>query len=347
MDQIARSLDVGTGDATIVMRELLWRLMDRGVVHGLLVPLQTSLRESPAPTLIKNRERLEKADPLAPVMLLNSAKVAAMLLEQESDKRLGVVLRPCEARALVALADCGAVSLDRLVTISIDCLGSHEEADYDQRINTWGDDVPVRESLRWSRRGQIAPYRYRWACRICERPYFDAADISIGLFGQRLSESLLVVTDAVLADQIGLDDIGHARPVDGQSDEVVKRHKTIDDVASRRREWRRRAFLDFKRSHKVAADMLSLFETCCVCGECQEACPLTGTPLSRFDIHGFETNSREYTEARLLDIVVRSEYCSGCGMCETACSRGIPLLLLTQLLAGCTRLRTELVTICA
>jgi len=347
MDQIARSLEIGASDATTVVRELLWRLMDCGVVQGLLVPLQTSPRESPAPTLIKSRERLERADPLAPVMQLNSAKIAGMLLEQESDKRLGVVLRPCEARTLVALAHCGVLSLDRLVTISIDCLGSHEASDYDQRIHTWGDFVPVRESLRWSRRGQIAAYRYRLACQICLQPFFDAADICIGLFGQRLSASLIVMADVTLARQIGLDDIGRSRPIDGESPQLVERQKTIDKVVSRRRAGRRREFLDFKRDHEIAEDFVSLFETCLICGACQEACPLTGTLVSRFGMQGFDTGSEEYTRMRLLDLVARSTYCSGCGMCQTACSQGIPLLITTQLLAACTHFRDELLTACA
>lgn len=345
MDQIARSLEIGASDATAVVRELLWRLMDRGIVQGLLVPLQTTLRESPAPTLIKNRERLERADPLAPVMQLNSAKIAGMLLEQESDKRLGVVLRPCEARTLMALANRGVLSLDRLVTISIDCLGSHEAADYDQRINTWGDDFPVRESLRWSGRGQIAAYRYRLACQICLKPYFDSADIAIGLFGQRLSESLIVMVDATLANQIGLDNIGRSRPIDAESPQLAKRQKTIDDVVSRRRAARRRTFLDFKRDHKGVEDYLSLFETCLLCGACQEACPLTGTLVPAFNLQDFDASTEEYCRSRLLDMVTRSGYCSGCGICQTACSRGIPLLLITQMLAACQNLRDELVTV--
>ena len=124
---------------------------------------QAHPREAPAPTLIKNRERLAKANPLAPVMTLNSANIVGLLLSQESGKRLAAVMRPCEARALVELAKQGQVRLADLVTVSIDCLGSHDEVDYEMRTDLWGDDVPTRESLRWSRQGQIAPYRFRQA----------------------------------------------------------------------------------------------------------------------------------------------------------------------------------------
>jgi formate dehydrogenase subunit beta len=89
-------------------------------------------------------------------MTLNSAKIVGLLLAQESGKRLAAVMRPCEARALAELAEQGQVALDNLLAISIDCLGSHDEKDYEQRVAVWGDDAPTRESLRWSRRGQIA-----------------------------------------------------------------------------------------------------------------------------------------------------------------------------------------------
>jgi len=341
---VVRALDVRSDGAIVAVRELLWRLMDRGVVQGLLAPLQTNPRESPAPTLIKNRERLEKANPLAPVMSLNSAKVAGMLLGQGSDKKLGVVLRPCEARSLVELANCGAVSLDRLVTISIDCLGSHDEGDYEQRISLWGDDVPVRESLRWSRLGQIASYRFRRACQVCERPTFDGADVSIGLFGQRLAISILVFTNDELAEQIGIDDdFFRPRSVAPDDDDLLMRRRTIQELVARRHSARIRAFSGLDHDLDAATDLLAHFDECSLCGGCQDACPLTATPVSRFEIGDFAAITPEYSKARLLDIALRSNSCSGCGMCEEACSRGIPLMLIAQLLSDRADLRSELV----
>ena len=343
MDRVARALDVRNGGATAGVRNLLWKLMDRGVVHGLLVPLQTSPRELPTPTLIKTHERLEKATPLAPVMSLNSAKIAAMLLEQESDKRLGVVMRPCEARALKELADCGVLSLDRLITISIDCLGSHDEPDYAQRVDLWGSDAATRESLRWSRQGQIASYRYRRACQVCAWPHYDSADISVGLFGQRLTELILVFVNGDLAERIGLDDDVRVRAVLPNDQSLAKRHQTIDRLVSRRLSTRKREFADIFSGLGTVTDLLAEFDECSLCGGCQKACPLAASPLSKFEMDGFVENTREYAVARLLDIALKSEHCSGCGMCEAACSRGIPLMFIAQLLSERPQLRQELV----
>ncbi len=338
MEQVARVIDVRDVGAVAAIQDLLWRLMENDVVQGLLVALQTHPNEAPAPTLIKNRERLERANPLAPVMTLNCAKIVGMLLAQESGKQLAAVMRPCEARALAELSGCDQLSLDDLLTVSIDCLGSHDEVDYQQRATLWGDDVPTQESLRWSRRGQIAPYRFRQACQVCEQPYFDQAHIVIGLLGQDVTEEILIFMESGLAEQVGLADGGWTRPATGE--ELIKRRTTIAKLVAQRQVARRRLLAGMREKAKRFRDFWEIFESCTLCGECQEACPLT--TASGFDINGYKENTPEYVADRILDIVRRSELCVGCGMCEMVCHLGIPLTLITQLLADQVQIKHEI-----
>jgi formate dehydrogenase subunit beta len=341
MEQVIRVMDVREAGLVSALQDLLWKLMEYDIVQGLLVPLQTHPHEAPAPTLIKSRERLDKANPLAPVMTLNSAKIVGLLLAQESGKRLAAVMRPCEVRALVKLAEEGQVTLDDLVTISIDCLGSHDEGDYGQRIVLWGDDAPTRESLRWSRRGQIAPYRYRQACQICEEPYFDQADIAVGLFGHNVNEHILIFMEAGLADRIGLGENGWTRPV--VEDDLVRRQETIKQLVAQRHTARQRILGEIKTKVCEVTDLMALLGSCTLCGECLEACPLTS--LSTFDMDEFEDNTQEYRAARLLDIARRSESCVGCGMCEAVCHMGLPLMLVTQMIAERACIRNEIAAV--
>jgi formate dehydrogenase subunit beta len=336
MERIVRILDVKEGGAVTAVQDLLWRMMEKDVVQGLLVPLQAHPNEAPAPTLIKSRERLEKANPLAPVMTLNSAKIVGLLLAQESGKRLAAVMRPCEVRALVELAGQGRVSLDDLVTIGIDCLGSHDEDDYGQRAVLWGDDAPTRESLRWSRRGQIASYRFRQACQICEQPYFDQAAITIGLFGQNVNKSILIFADASLGGQIGLTDSGWSRPA--TEAELDSRQKTIGNLVAQRHKTRQRLLTEVHQKTAELTDLLAMLSSCTLCGECQEACP-----LFEFDMNAYADNTPEYVAARILNLTQRAESCVGCGMCEAACQLGVPLMLVTQMLADRTQVRESVV----
>jgi formate dehydrogenase subunit beta len=342
MEQVVRVVDVREKGAVAAVRDLLWRLMENDIGQGLLVPLQAHPYEAPAPTLIKNRERLDKANPLAPVMTLNSAKIVGLLLAQESGKRMAAAMRPCEVRALVELAHRNRVSLEPLVTISIDCLGSHDEVDYEQRTVVWGDDVPTRESLRWSRRGQVASYRFRPACQVCEQPYFDRADLVIGLFGQNVDEEVLILIGPGLAGKMGLDDTVGAAAVTPTAEESLKRRqRTIGALVAQRRKTRERLLGEIRRKTAELADLMTLFGSCTLCGECLDACPLT--PASDLDMDTYEENRPEYVAARLLDIAGRSAGCVGCGMCEAACHLGIPLMLVTQMIAEQCNIRNEIV----
>ena len=339
MEQVVRTLNVkGTG-AVAAVQDLLWKLMERDVAQALLVPLQTHPQEAPAPTLIKNRERLEKANPLAPVMTLNSAKIVGLLLAQESGKRLAAVMRPCEARALAELAAQGQVYLSDVITISIDCLGSHDEGDYEQRAALWGDEVPTRESLRWSRKGQIAPYRFRQACQICEQPYFDQADITIGLLGQDVNEKILVLIRTDLADRVGFSENGWTLPA--TEIDLQSRRTTIKSLVAQRRKTRQRLLGEIQEKAAELTDLLAVFSSCTLCGDCQEACPLTA--VSGFDMDAYEDNTPEYIAARLLDMTRRSEMCVGCGMCEAACHLGTPLMLMTQMIAEQVQVRQKII----
>jgi ferredoxin len=223
--------------------------------------------------------------------------------------------------------------------VSIDCLGSHDEEDYEQRATLWGDDAPTRESLRWSRRGQIAPYRFRLACQMCEQPYFDQADITIGLLGQNASERVLVIVEADLAAKIGFDDNGRSRPAGAE--DLADRRKTIRQLVAQRHGTRQRLLGDFQKTATGLTSLLTLFNSCTLCGECQEACPLT--LASPFDMGFYEDNTPEYVMARLVDMACRSEACVGCGMCEAACQLGLPIMLVTQLLAERSQIRREII----
>jgi formate dehydrogenase subunit beta len=338
MGRVAGVLDTQRMGAVAAVKEVLWHLMEEDIVQGLLVPLQSDPQEAPAPTLIKSRERLDRANPLAPVMTLNSAKIAALLLAQETGKRLAAVLRPCESRALMELARQGRVSLENLVMVSVDCLGSHAESDYEQRLALWGDEVPVRESLRWSRRGQIAAYRFRRACQMCEDPYFDEASIVVGLFGQDLREQILISVESDLAERMGFARNGWAQP--SAPEHLRRREETIQRLLVQRRRARARLLHELQEDLAQPADVLELLSACTLCGECQKVCPLT--LVSDFDIGAYTENTAEYAAARLLEMVRRSDFCAGCGMCEAVCRADLPLMLLVQMLSDRPQIRSSI-----
>ena len=68
------------------------------------------------------------------------------------------------------------------------------------------------------------------------------------------------------------------------------------------------------------------------------------TSLSGFELEAYESNTPEYVAARLLDITRRAESCVGCGMCEAACHLGLPLMLVTQMIAERATAREQILS---
>jgi Pyruvate/2-oxoacid:ferredoxin oxidoreductase delta subunit len=295
-------LEVGKGGAVVAVQEALWRLVEGDVVQAILAPLQTHSREAPAPTLIKKRERLTRANPLASVLPFNSAKIARLLLAQapvahpelvegtdddlQAPKRLAAVLRPCEARALDPPPG-------NLLMVSVDCL-----------------EICLQR--------EAAPHHLRRACQVCAQPYFDQAHIVIGLLGQDIGDQVLVLAGDELAAQI----CPGAPPA--PQDALERRQQAIRELAVQRREARQRLLDEIQ-----AQDLYELLAPCTLCGACLEACPLS----PKLDVHSFEGNTPRYVAARLQSLALQAEQCAGCGACDDACPQRIPLLLLARLFA--------------
>jgi formate dehydrogenase subunit beta len=116
-------------DALKAVRGFLKQLLETKVVDALLVPMETPTGTI-TPALVTDVDLLDAANPLAPVMGINTARAVAHVTVREPRLRIGTVLRPCELRALVELVKLKQASLDDLVTIGVDCAGTYDVPDY-------------------------------------------------------------------------------------------------------------------------------------------------------------------------------------------------------------------------
>jgi len=97
-----------------------------------------------------------------------------------SRPRIGVVLRPCELRALVELAKLQQANLADLLTIGVDCPGTYDVPTY-SRCGRPG--ARRAEMFAGARTGELAPqpdYTLRDACLMCERPQVEGATCQSG-----------------------------------------------------------------------------------------------------------------------------------------------------------------------
>src|SRR5512136_1995601 len=167
---------VENNNTRTAVNALLTKVMESGAVDALLVPLRNPAGDAVTPALVKNPAMLKEADPLAPVLPLNGARLASMLTQHSPRPRLGVVMRSCEIRALIELVKLQQASLDGMTIIGVDCTGTFE----------------VPEYARIAKGAEPASSPLRPACEMCEYPAPANADIVIQQIGVDNSTALHV-----------------------------------------------------------------------------------------------------------------------------------------------------------
>ena len=95
----------------------------------LLVPSHIAKGRTLAPTLVKDPDKLNEVNPFSLVMPTNAATIVGQLSNARKGV-IGVVMKPCEIRALIELVKLGQAKLDHLFIIGVDCAGTFEVEDY-------------------------------------------------------------------------------------------------------------------------------------------------------------------------------------------------------------------------
>jgi formate dehydrogenase (coenzyme F420) beta subunit len=323
----ARQID--DGDWLGGARNLLGELFDKEIVSALLVPLEGP-SQSIMPAIVKDPSRLSRANPFAPVMALNSARLVSALTREDPGQVIGAVLRSCEIRALVELAKFNQVRCDNLVTVGVDCLGTFTVPDYAQALKNSSDLMPTLFASAQS--GLCDDLRLRTACRICEQPFPLNADISIGFFGTIRRNALSVTVRDDIAEKLGLVEDTTLTKLRGEA---------LAQISSARTSARDAALDEFHLQLAGKGGIASYLANCVECTNCMNACPMCYCKECFF-----RTANTEHTPRELLRLAERhgalgmpsdallfhltrmnhmATSCVGCGMCEAACPNHLPL----------------------
>lgn len=277
--------------------------------------LLVSQDDSRQARLLESPDQVKQVNPFIPVMTANIAKQVPKMLEEKPARRLGVLLRPCEVRALGTKATVEGFSTENLVTISSDCLGTYPVEDYRWRHDRPGvDEKMEHESLQFARQGGIAAYRYRSACQLCTAPDAHGADINIGVIGLPVRQEFLASASQRRLEQLGLAGLT-GLPL--EPDLAAQRQRTLGKLIQNRAQTRERILAGL--SEILPADLDALIHQLDACGECRAClgtCPVCTTEFPRRSLEG------GYQRQDVLHWLVS---CAGCGMCEQTCPKHVPL----------------------
>jgi len=312
-----------------------WRgLLETRAVDALLIPQTLPGGRNVVQTLVSDPQNLKRPDPLAPVLPVNSARLLSQMTRvAPSPRKVGAVLRSCELRALVELVKLKQASLDNLVLIGVDCLGTCSVGRYAERIEA---GLTTEDFVRSFGEGQ-EDVSLREACQICEFPAPVHADLTVCLIGADLEKGIPVVAQTPEGAQIleGLD----LKP--GEDREVAGREEALSQLIARRTAVRDETLAQMQREAHGMENLLATFAGCINCRNCSTVCPMCYCKTCFFDSPVFDVEADRYlgwTEKRgtlrmpadmLLFHLTRMTHmamsCVGCGMCQEACPNDIPV----------------------
>lgn len=337
-------LVVENRDPVESLRSFMKMLIEKEAVAALLVSNHLPMKNSVMPALVDDPGRLEGADPLAPAFPLNSARVLSKLTRKSSGFTTAAILRPCEIRAFVELVKLKQGSTDEVLLIGIDCLGAFGNLDYgrfagDDKASTMRFYKKVLQGEDESWNGcDISP-----ACKSCEFPVPDGADITIGLLGNDILDSLSLIANTDKGRK-ALEKLGLA-----SADVPEKRLEAIAGLIAQRTAYRDEMFKATGEAVSDVEKLMGYLGNCVNCYNCRVACPVCYCRECVFTTDVFDHEPDQYFRWAKRKGIIKmptdtvfyhmtrlahmSTACIGCGQCSNACPNGVPVMELFRTIA--------------
>jgi len=304
------------GDPLGTVRDFMRAVWSQSRLDGMLLPLNGDELGLTQPRLVTEPTRLDQVNPFKPLMTENASCRVPSMVRDHPKSRFGVLLRPCEMRALIEMTKHASFTLDAILTISVDCLGTFPADEYQWRAaRKEASGGIAKETLQFARQGGIAAYRYRAACQVCTSPEASHADLNINVFGLPIRQQILVQThDEQTTERIKLDSIANKRA----DKKLVNQHRrTLARLAERNQHTFERVTQGLGELLPQNVDALvDQFESCGDCRLCMDVCPICSVEFPK------RGSDNRYLEKDVIRWLVS---CAGCGMCEQACASHLPL----------------------
>jgi formate dehydrogenase subunit beta len=273
--------------------------------------------------------------------LLSIPKVIHSQLAGCFDKRVAVVARPCDVRALVELSKRHQVSLNNLFIIGLECLGSVPVLDLLGAVKKRGEDPskiqscemtpsditvnsPGGESLSL-KIGQDV--KLRESCTRCTNREPILCDISLSSWGKDLTDDGAVLLrsetergKSCLNKAEGMGLIAAAGSL--AKAELEKRESIVGQIGNAAGEKLTKENTEFTRldGEKRFGLFMKMIEPCTKCGLCIRACPVC---WCKDCILLKKVKTIDPLLLHTTRLVHMGDTCVDCGKCDENCPKGI------------------------
>lgn len=321
------------GELNTQLSEVFSGMLENGAVDAILTPM-VQPKKGVMQTLVTQKEHLKDMDPFAPVVPVNGAKIASSLTASPSGKKVAMVLRSCEMRALIELVKLNQANLEDVLLVGMDCYGRYENTDFLKYQKEGGTSESFIENAG-NGKAEAAGIEVAGACKICEYPATDNVDIRLCIIGSGAGKIYLeAVTEK---GEEALTKAG-AKLGDGPSG----REDAVKKVATARNEAREALFAAYRAETPDFDALDDRLAACVNCYNCRVACPVCYCKECVFVTDTFRhkgeqfigwagkdgmlkmpTDTSFYHLTRMTHI---SAFCVGCGQCTSACPNDIDLM---------------------
>jgi len=301
------------------------------------------------PTLVTDPEKLHAVDPLSPAFPINAAKLVSRLTRKPVGSPIAVVLRPCEIRAFIELVKLKQGNMSEVILLGMDCLGAYRNIDYSRFAGGDGLDSTLRfyQNVFAGKGTAFEDFDLSPACKACDHPVPDNADILIGLLGADIGKSVFITANTPKGDDL----LGKLGLAESQTPEGRKDAEAA--LLAERSAYRDQMFEDTAQATADLEKLMAYLRNCVNCYNCRVACPVCYCKECVFVTDVFDHEPSQYLRwakrkgsikmptdtvfYHLTRLAHMSTACIGCGQCSNACPNNVPVMELFRTIADCTQ----------
>jgi formate dehydrogenase subunit beta len=359
---IARSLDkaiLEKADRGGVVTSLLKFALDSKKADTVLaVKAREGNRYDGIPVLISRPDKVIETTGALHCTSPNIARFLKEYLNGAKDQKIAVVVKPCDAKAIIELAKRTQVKLDNLILIGLNCTGTlpstrakttmkeefgvnpadvaSEDIEDNELVISLKDGSEKKKDLAEL---EEEGYGRRENCRRCETNIPVMADIACGKWGTTDKNSTFIEVCSEKGAQFieAAIEAGYIN-VEQPSANAVESRKRKDEAATELAlHWQG---MDFGSLEEMTSDekfryWFSQFDQCIKCYGCRDACPICYCKDCNLEANRGLVPPGEIPPDIMFPMVRVAhvmDSCVNCGQCQDACAMEIPLSRLTLLL---------------